>query len=253
MGRGLVVRKTAIVTGSVGGIGKAVAAELIKEKAFVVLVDLDEAVYHVSEGLGHSSKEQVFALQADVTKRIEVFKMVESVIKRFGRIDVLVNCAGLFMDNLIDKMPEEDWDRVIDVNLKGTFLCTQAVTPDMKNNRGGKIINLSSVSYKGNTGQANYSASKGGVVSLTKTTASELAPYGINVNCVAPGPVNTKLLQGMDPKNREKLIQKIPLGRVGEPGEVAALVCFLSSNLANFITGAVIEIDGGLSTSLNLR
>ena len=245
--------KVAIVTGSASGIGKAVAVKFMKRGASVVLVDLVESVYQLQSDLNQYNPGKVFAIKADVTSRTDVLQAIEMTLHQFEKIDILVNSAGFFLDNYIENMTENEWDRVIDVNLKGTFLFMQALTPELKKNRSGKIVNISSISYKGNMGQANYSAAKGGVVSLTKTAALELAPYAVNVNCIAPGPINTQLLQNMNHRFKEKLIKKIPLGRIGEPDEVAELVCFLSSNLSDFITGTVIEIDGGLSTCLNLR
>jgi 3-oxoacyl-[acyl-carrier protein] reductase len=186
-------------------------------------------------------------IQADVSDPNQVEKMIEKIINEFGRIDILINNAGITRDKMLLNMDIEHWNRVISVNLTGTFNCTKAVIKYMKNQGGGKIINISSISAEtGNIGQANYAASKGGVISFTKTVAKEYARDGIIVNAIAPGFIETKMLETVPEKVMQKILDQIPLHRLGKPEEVAELVCFLASDDANYITGQVININGGV-------
>ena len=186
-------------------------------------------------------------IQADISKSEQAKEMIDTVIERFGRIDILVNNAGITRDNLIIRMKEQEWDSVIAVNLKGTFNCTQAAAKYMLKQRSGTIVNIASVvGVYGNAGQANYSASKAGVIGLTKTCAKELASRGIRVNAVAPGFIETEMTKKLSEEARGLIIDRIPLGRLGAPDDVASLVCFLASEEANYITGQVVGLDGGL-------
>ncbi len=176
--------------------------------------------------------------------------MVAQVIEKFGSIDVLVNNAGIIRDNLISNISEQDWDQVLDVNLKGAFLCCQAVFPILKSQRSGKIVNIVSRAWLGSIGQANYTASKGGLVSLTRSLALEFARFQINVNAVAPGLIDTPMTQGMPTEGRERLIRMQPTGKMGKVEDIAAAVAFLASDDAEFITGQVLHVDGGKSCGL---
>ena len=240
--------KVALVTGSGRGIGRAIALELAKRGCGVVVNDdknLQEGIEVVDEikKIG----QRALHIQADVSYPDQVEKMIETVLDEFDRIDILVNNAGIAMDKKLENMSIEQWNRVISVNLTGTFNCTKAVITHMKGHDGGKIVNIASVVGEiGNFGQANYAASKGGVIAFTKTVAKEYAKYGVLVNAIAPGFINTKMVEGIPQKVIQKILEQIPLGRLGEPEEVAKLVGFLASNDANYITGQVIRINGGM-------
>ena len=242
------LNKVALVTGSSSGIGYAIAIELAKRDTTVV-INNDE---HSQEGLEvvNEIKEMghhAIYIQADVSDPTQVEKMVKKTINKFGRIDILINNAGIIEDKRLENMDLDSWNRVISVNLNGTFNCTKVVVKYMKKQGGGKIINISSVVGEiGNIGQSNYAASKGGVIAFTKTIAKEYAKNGIVINSVAPGFIKTKMLHNIPEKVMQKILAQIPLGRLGEPEEVAKLVCFLVSDDANYITGQVININGGL-------
>ena len=184
----------------------------------------------------------------DVSDHSAANSLVDEAKKTFGRIDVLVNNAGITRDSMLHKLTEEKWDEVIRVNLKGPFNMGQACAKVMMENRYGKIVNLSSIAWLGNIGQTNYSASKAGVVGLTRTWALELARYQINVNAIAPGLIDTQMTQSIPAEVKEKFIAKIPMRRIGKPEDIAAIVCFLASDEANYVTGQCIQIDGGLTT-----
>ena len=239
--------KVAIVTGSSRGIGKAAALALAEQGGKVVVnyarsSDAAEAVVKQIEGMGG----EAIALQANVSKADEVDALIKATMDKFGRIDVLVNNAGITRDTLLLRMKPEDWQAVIDLNLTGVFLCTRAVSKIMLKQRSGRIINISSVAgLMGNPGQANYSAAKAGVIGFTKTIAKELAPRGVTANVVAPGFIETDMTG--DLKNTEEILKYIPLGRYGQPEEVAGLIRFLASDpAAAYITGQVMNMDGGM-------
>lgn len=239
--------KVALITGAAQGIGKAIAMLLAKNGADVVVSDinLDKANETSKEvvALGRRS----IAIKVDVSKSDEVEKMVERIISEFGRIDILVNNAGITRDKLILRMTEEDWDQVIDVNLKGTFNCTKAAIKYMSKQKSGKIVNIASVSGEmGNPGQANYSASKAGVIGFTKTIAREFAQRGINVNAIAPGYIETPMTEVLPDKIKEELKKMIPMERLGKPEDVAHAVLFLVSEASSYITGQVLNVNGGI-------
>jgi 3-oxoacyl-[acyl-carrier protein] reductase len=239
--------RTAIVTGAGRGIGRAVSERLSHAGARVAVVDIDQAV---AEATARSIGETAVPFDADVSRSDEVDPMVESLLKRWGRIDMLVNNAGIIGRDLpVRDLTEEDWDRVLDTNLKSVFLCSHAVIGHMIEKKRGVIVSMASVSGKeGNPNMAPYSVSKAGIICFTKALAKEVVSYGIRVNCVAPGLVETTITEGMDQKQVDYMTSKIPMGRLGKPEEVAALVHFLVSDEASFTTGQCYDISGGRAT-----
>ena len=240
--------KVAIVTGSSRGIGLAVARALAHEGAEVVVCSRGiEAVEEAARAIG-SEGGSAHPYRVDVADMNSVSALVKDVSGKFGRIDILVNNAGLAADNLLMRMKEADWDAVIDTNLKGTFNFTKAVARTMIKQHGGKIINMTSVvGMIGNAGQANYCASKAGIIGLTKSAARELASRNITVNCVAPGLIETSMIEALSDEAIEQATKLIPLGRMGRPEDVAQVVRFLASPAADYITGEVIRADGGMA------
>ena len=242
--------KVAIITGSGGGIGEATAKLFASEGAKVAVVDVNyEQAERVAKEITDTGGEAI-ALKVDISNRGDVEKMVAGTKEKFGRIDILINNAGINRDSFAVKMKEEHWDAVIDINLKGTFLCATAVQAVMAEGGGGRIVNTSSIGALGNMGQANYAASKAGVIGLTKTLALEFARSGITVNCVAPGATKTPMTEGIPPEIVEKLVKKIPLRRFAEPVEIARAHLFFASPDADYITGQVLFVDGGISVGI---
>ena len=241
--------KTAIVTGGANGIGRAVVLCLAEDGADMAIGDIDTtAAWEVAvqvESLGR----KCVPLSVDVADNRSVVEFVNKVIENFGRIDILVNCAGtLGPVKPVWEMKEEEWDRLVDIHLKGTFLCCKAVIKHMLNRRKGKIVNVSSVSGKeGNPNFSAYSAAKAGVIAFTKSLAKEVAICNINVNCISPALIETRMLKEMSKDQRKTLLGKIPMGRVGKPEEVATLVKFLVSEESDFITAQCYDISGGRS------
>jgi len=242
--------KVALVTGGGSGIGAAVCRRFAREGAFVVVADVDRAA---AERVASEIKERggrALSLGVDVRDRGEVEEMVKRVEEECGGLHILINNAGITRDNLAVRMTEGDWDLVVEVNLKGTFLCSQAAFRPMRRQRYGKIVNTASVAVRGNLGQANYSASKAGIIGLTRTLALEFARAGICVNCIAPGFIETPMTAGLPEKVKEEALRRIPLGRFGKPEEVAELHLFLASPESDYITGQVFFIDGGASIGI---
>jgi 3-oxoacyl-[acyl-carrier protein] reductase len=239
-------RQVAIITGAARGIGKAITLALVKEGAAVVLSDINEEVHKVAEEIRQSGGEAT-SIVGNVTKQADCEGMVDLALKTFKKLDILVNNAGITKDNLLMRMSEADWDAVLDINLKGTFLCTKAAIKPMMKQRSGKIINIASViGQMGNAGQANYSASKGGVISFTKTIAKELGSRNIRVNAIAPGFIESKMTEVLSEEARAGLLSLIPLGTLGKPEYVANAVVFLASDEACYLTGQVLNVDGGM-------
>jgi len=239
--------KAAIVTGSARGIGKMIALELAAAGAHIVISDVveEEGLKVVQEilNLGH----EAIWVKADVSKSADAAHLIHTTLDKFARLDILVNNAGITRDNLLLRMSEAEWDSVIAVNLKGAFNCIQAATRSFMKQRSGKIINIASVVGQiGNAGQANYAASKAGIIGLTKAVAKELASRNVMVNAVAPGFIQTTMTDKLPDKAKEALMSAIPLGRLGQPEDVAKAVRFLSSDAANYITGQVLNVDGGM-------
>jgi len=236
--------KVVMVTGGAAGIGRATATGFVKEGAKVAICDVNpEAGKTTAESLGPEATFQ----QVDVSDNKSVNDWVESVVSQYGQIDVLVNNAGITRDGLIMRMKEADWDAVLNVNLKSAFNCIKAVSKTMVKQRSGRIINLASVvGVIGNPGQANYVASKAGIIGLTKAVAKELASRNITVNAVAPGFIETDMTASLPDKAREAMVAQIPLGRAGTARDIAAAVVFLASDQAVYITGQVIHVSGGM-------
>lgn len=239
--------KVVIITGASGGIGRETALAVAREGGHVALFDIDETNLKLLEEEIKNLGVQCKSYKVDVSNFEQVSTAVEQVINDFGKVDALTNIAGITRDNFLTKMPIEDWDRVIAVNLTGTFYCTKAVAPHMMERGSGCIVNISSVvGVYGNIGQTNYAASKAGVIGLTKTWAKEFAKKGMRVNAVAPGFIKTPMTDKVPEKILDQMIGKTPMGRMGEPKEVANAILFLISDEASFITGHILHVDGGL-------
>jgi 3-oxoacyl-[acyl-carrier protein] reductase len=240
--------RIAVITGGARGIGRAIAEEFVNEGADVVVLDkffpddFESWVNKMSTG-----GRKILSRSLDVTNTKETDSISGELVKELGRIDILVNNAGITRDRLIMRMSEEDWDAVLAVNLKGAFNMMKALSMVMAKQRSGKIINISSVvGLMGNAGQANYSASKAGLIGLSKSVAKELAARGVNVNCVAPGFVETDMTAKLNEEQRNAMLSVVPMKRSCQPSEIAGVVAFLASEKANYITGQVIAIDGGM-------
>ncbi|TQR17426.1 3-oxoacyl-[acyl-carrier-protein] reductase [Psychrobacillus soli] len=240
--------KSAIVTGASRGIGKDIALYLAKEGAKVAVnysgsKEKAEAVVEEIKALGG----EAFAIQANVDQSEDIKELVSATLEQFGSIDILVNNAGITRDNLLMRMKEQEWDDVLNTNLKGVFLCTKAVTRQMMKQRAGRIINITSiVGVSGNPGQANYVAAKAGVIGLTKTSALELASRNITVNSVAPGFITTDMTDALPEEVKTQMLSQIPLAKFGNTEDIAKAVAFLASDDANYITGQTLHVNGGM-------
>ena len=240
--------KVALITGGARGIGLTIAKRFAEEGSDCGLFDvqrplLEQAAAEI-QGLGR--RAEIF--QVDVTKGDEVNSAVEKTLDKFGRIDILINNAGITRDTLLLRMGEQEWDAVLNVNLRGAFLCTKAVAKAMLKARAGRIVNMASIiGIIGNAGQANYSASKAGLIGLTKTTAKEFGSRGITCNAIAPGFIQTDMTHALSEETKQKLLAAIPLGTLGEPRDVAEAALFLVSESARYVTGHVLVVDGGMA------
>lgn len=237
--------KVAVVTGAFGGIGRSLALKFGKLGAKLALwdVSINEEFENELRGEG----VEFLSARVDITSREEIENSLKSIIDRWARLDILVNNAGITKDNLVIRMEEKDWDKVLNVNLKGSFLCSKIIGKFMLSKKAGKIVNVSSIiGQTGNIGQANYGASKGGMIALTKTCAKEFGRFGVNVNAVAPGYIATAMTESLPQKAKNEMLEKVALRRLGTPGEVSDLIIFLASEKAAYITGQVFRVDGGL-------
>ncbi len=243
------MKKVAIVTGAAKGIGKAIAERMIDEKYITILVDVDETAGNL---LAKNLGENAHFYLCNISDEKAVNSFYDSVIENHKHVDVLVNNAGIIKDNVIWKMPTEDFDAVIDINLKGTWLMCKSAASIMKNQQSGRIVNITSRAWLGNPGQSNYSASKAGVVGLTRVLALELGKHGVLVNAIAPGLIDTPLTQKLPVDVQEKLIQAQPTKSMGKPEDIANAVAFLSSENTQFITGQTLYVDGGKSIGAGL-
>ncbi len=239
--------KIAVITGGCRGIGKAIAERFAREGAFVYALDYripDENEVFIEDA---AIRDRIVPMQADVTSFDSIQKVVDDILAKSSRIDILVNNAGITRDNLLMRMSEEEWDAVLNTNLKGAFICTKVVSRPMMSQRYGRIINIGSVvGTMGNAGQANYSASKAGMIGFTKSIARELASRNILVNLVAPGYVRTPMTDKLTDEQKNAFLVNIPLKRVAEPEDIAAAVTFLASDDASYITGQVLHVNGGM-------
>ena len=241
--------RVAIVTGSGRGMGRAIALKLAEVGATIVINDIGET--EPLEGVVEEIKamgRQSLAIVADVSSLSDVARLVETTIATYGKVDILVNNAGIARDQLLVRMSDEDWDKVLSVNLKSVFLCTRAVLRHMIKQRWGRIISISSiVGVVGNAGQANYASAKAGIIGFTRSIAKEVASRGITVNAIAPGFIDTEMTQRLEESWRQELKRRIPLGYFGSPRDVAEAVAFLASEEARYITGQVLGVDGGMA------
>ena len=239
--------KVALVTGGARGIGQAIAMTFAREGADIVVADVNLEVAQKTASEIEALGRKALALEMDVTDFAKVEDGVNKILDKFGKVDILVNNAGITKDNLILRMSQSEWDAVINVNLKGTFNCIKAVSRPMIKQRSGKIVSIASIiGLMGNAGQANYAASKAGIIALTKTVAKELASRNVNANAVAPGFIQTEMTASLPEAVKAKMLEAIPLAKLGTPQDVANVCLFLASEEASYITGQVITVDGGM-------
>lgn len=241
--------RVAIVTGGGRGIGRAIALKLAEAGATVIINDVgdSEPAEGVAEEIRKMGRESLVVL-ADVSQSTEVASLVSNTVEKYGKIDILVNNAGITRDQLIVRMSDDDWDKVLGINLKGVFVCSKAVLRPMMKQRWGRIISISSiVGLIGNPGQANYASAKAGIIGLTRTIAKEVASRGITANAIAPGFIDTPMTQQLPEERKQELMNQVPLGFLGTPRDVAEVVAFLASEEARYITGQVVTVDGGIS------
>ena len=250
--------KVALITGGAGGIGRATALRFAKEGACIVVTDMDEAGLNETAKMVNDGGGKAMAGAGSVTNRADMQKVVDAAVSNFKRLDILINNAGINKDALavrvkdgdVKMMSDDQWDAVMNVNLKGTFICAQIASVQMMSQKFGRIVNTSSIGSLGNIGQANYAASKAGVIGLTKTLALEWARFNITVNCVAPGATKTKMTAGMPENVLQSVLEKIPLRRMAEPDEIASAHLFFVSDDASYVTGQVLFVDGGITVGI---
>lgn len=240
--------KVVLITGSARGIGKQIAATFAKEGATIVISDINAAAAEATAQEFRQNGVEASSFACDVTKLESVEEMANKILDKYSRVDILVNNAGITRDNLLLRMTENEWDAVISTNLKGTFTCTKVITKSMLKAKSGKIINIASIiGIRGNAGQANYAASKAGIIGFTKSIAREFASRGITSNAVAPGYIQTEMTEKISDKAKEEIFKLIPLGKLGTPTDVANVCLFLASSDADYITGQTIVVDGGMA------
>ena len=242
--------KIAVITGSARGIGKAIALKLAEVDADIVLNDIEAAAQTLEETAAEvrALGRKVLAVTADVSSSEDVNRLIDTAVKEFGRVDILVNNAGVTRDALTMRMTDEQWDTVLNIDLKSAFYCSRAALKYMVKQKYGKIVSIASVvGIMGNPGQANYSAAKAGIIGMTKSIAKEVGSRGITANAIAPGYIETKMTEALDEKGRSAFTDKIPLRSLGQPRDVAEAVAFLVSDEARYITGQVLHVDGGMA------
>ena len=250
--------KVALITGGAGGIGRATALRFAKEGACIVVTDMDEAGLNETAKMVNDGGGKALAVAGSVTNRADMQKVVDAAVSNFKRLDILINNAGINKDALavrvkdgeVKMMSDDQWDAVMNVNLKGTFICAQIASVQRMNQKFGRIVNTSSIGSLGSIGQANYAASKAGVIGLTKTLSLEWARFNITVNCVAPGATKTKMTAGMPENVLQSVLEKIPLRRMAEPDEIASAHLFFVSDDASYVTGQVLFVDGGITVGI---
>jgi 3-oxoacyl-[acyl-carrier protein] reductase len=248
------VDRVVLVTGAGQGLGRAMAERFAEEGAGVAVSDIRaDAVKEVADLIGRRCHTWATPSAVDVTDPDEVNGWIADTLAARGRIDVLVNNAGVIRDARVERLADDDWQAVIDVSLRGAFNCCRAVFPPMKDRGYGRILSLSSMSWRGNFGQANYAAAKAGIVGMARTIALEGAPHGITSNVIAPGLIDTPMLASMNAAAREKLAGRIPAGRVGQPQEIAEAAAYLCSAASAYVTGVVLDVDGGIGIGSTLR
>jgi len=241
--------KVSVITGAARGIGYNIAKKFADQGSDIAICDVSEETLNKAKESLDKTGRTVLTDKVDVTNLAEVQAFIQKVLDKFGKIDILVNNAGITRDGLLVRMGEADWDAVLNVNLKGAFNCTKAVAKPMMKQRFGKVVNLASIiGIIGNAGQANYAASKGGIIAFTKSVAKELAPRNINVNAIAPGFIQTKMTDVLSEENKTTMLKLIPLGKFGTAEDVADVALFLVSDNSAYITGQVIQVDGGMVT-----
>jgi 3-oxoacyl-[acyl-carrier protein] reductase len=243
-----------VLTGGARGLGLGMARRFAAEGGTVALADIDEAALADAVDVVRDEGDALVAGErVDVASSADVDRWIAGVAQSFGRIDVLVNNAGVIRDNRIERISDDDWRTVLEVNLTAAFNCIRATLPTMRIGRYGRILSLSSMSWRGNFGQANYAAAKAGIVGLTSTVALESARYGITANAIAPGLIQTPMLASMDSGAREKLVSRVPMGHTGSPADIAAAASFLCSPEAGYLTGLVLNVDGGIAVGSAAR
>jgi 3-oxoacyl-[acyl-carrier protein] reductase len=239
--------KVVLITGGGRGIGREIANRFAKEGTDIAICDVNQEAMEEVKKEVESLGRKCLTFQADVTKMEQVEEMISKVLDNFKKVDILINNAGITRDSLLVRMSEKDWDAVLDINLKGVFNCTKAVAKPMMKQRWGRIVNIASIiGIIGNAGQANYAASKGGIIAFTKSIAKELASRNINVNAIAPGFIETDMTKKLPDNYKGEMLKMIPLNRFGEAQDVANTALFLASESASYITGHVIQVDGGM-------
>ena len=239
--------KVALITGGARGIGQAIGMAFAKEGADIVVADVNMEIAQKTASEIEALGRKVLALDMDVTNYEKVEEGINKILDKFGKVDILVHNAGITKDNLLLRMSQAEWDAVINVNLKGTFNCIRAVCRPMVKQRSGRIISIASIiGLMGNPGQANYAASKAGIIALTKTVAKELASRNINANAVAPGFIQTEMTAKLPEELKKKMLEAIPLGKLGTPQDIAKVCLFLASEESSYITGQTITVDGGM-------
>ncbi|MEU4226980.1 SDR family NAD(P)-dependent oxidoreductase [Nonomuraea sp. NPDC026600] len=243
--------RVVLITGAGQGLGRAMARRFAAESALLALCDVNEAA--VKETSAECDGSDVRPSVVNVADAQQVDRWIADTLAAFGRVDVLVNNAGVIRDNRLERMTDDEWDAVIDVSLRGMFHCTRAVFAEMKRQGYGRILSFSSMSWRGNFGQANYAAAKAGVVGLARTIALEGAPHGVTSNAIAPGLIDTPMLASMNAAARAKLAGRVPMGRIGDPADIAEAAAYLCSESAAYVTGVVLDVDGGISIGSTLR